>query len=321
MASLLNLGIVGFGGMGRGHSRNVAQIEGMTLAAVSDPKPEARRAAEDLGATAFADHAEMLDSTQLDALIVACPSNLHGKVVKDSCSRGVHVFCEKPLTTSLSEALEVRDAVKESGVVFSIGLVLRHSEVYQRARAMIEGGEIGSVLMADCRYGGYMLGRYEYVFSLELGRGLINEHTIHMIDVMDYLLGPVDSVYAATDASDDHTEYNVAAVMGYQGGAFTTISGSGVSRIPGHARITGMEGELLIEGNSRLLLKDENGEREVLSAGLGYREELEDFADAIRRGSRPHTGIDEALACSRLIEAVYRSAQSGAPVNPQGLSR
>jgi len=316
----IKVGIVGFGGMGQGHARNLSAIEGMTLVGVADPKIEAREAAKECGAVTFASHRQMMDRAKPEAVIVSSPSNTHGRVVRDCCTRGIHVFCEKPLTTKFSEAIKVRDAVKASKIVFSIGLVLRQSDVYRRAKELVERGEIGEVAMADCRYCGYMLGRYEYVFSRILGRGLINEHTIHMIDVMEYILGPVLSVYAQTDASDEHTEYNAALLMRHGGGAFTTVSGSGVSRLPVCARITGLKAELLIEGNQRLVYKDASGERQLLAADLGYRRELEDFRDAIVKGVPPHTGIDAAFSCARLIEAIYRSAESGRVVKPRTLS-
>lgn len=316
----IKVGIVGFGGMGQGHARTLSGIGGMALAAVVDPKPEARKIAKDQGAVTFASHRQMLDRVKPEAVIVSSPSNTHGRVVRDCCSRGIHVFCEKPLTTKFSEAIRVRDAVKASKIVFSIGLVLRHSDIYRRAKELVEHGEIGDVGMADCRYCGHMLGRYEYVFSRTLGRGLINEHTIHMIDVMEYILGPVLSVFAQTDATDEHTEYNAAILMKHETGAFTTVSGSGVSRLPVYSRITGLKAELLLEGNQRLLFKDSSGERQILAADLGYRQEMEDFRNAIVKGVPPHTGIDAAFSCARLIEAIYRSAQSGRVVNPRSLS-
>jgi predicted dehydrogenase len=164
-----------------------------------------------------------------------------------------------------------------------------------------------------------MLGKYEYVFSKVLGRGLINEHTIHMIDAMEYVMGPVEMVYARTDASEEHTEYNASILMTHNDGAFTSVCGSGVSRLPGYCHITGEGGEILIEGNRTLKLRNEKGEREVLSGELGYRAELEDFRDAILREGEPHTGIDAAMSCSRLIEAIYRSAESRMPVSPVDL--
>ncbi len=315
----IRVAIVGFGGMGQGHARTLSGLEGMTLVAVADPAAEARKVAQDRGIPAFPSHLQMMDKVKPEAVIVSSPSNTHAKVVRDCCSRGIHVFCEKPLTTKFSDAVRVRDAVKSSGIVFSIGLVLRHSDVYRKAKEVVERGDIGDVGMADCRYCGYMLGRYEYVFSRRLGRGLINEHTIHMIDAMEYVLGPVASVFAQTDATAEHTEYNAAILMKHETGPFTAISGSGISRLPVYARITGLKAELLIESNQRLVLKDSSGEREILAAELGYRRELEDFRDAVLGRLSPHTGIDVAFSCARLIEAIYRSAKSGRVVGPRSL--
>jgi predicted dehydrogenase len=320
MADDLDIGIVGFGGMGQGHARNIAQIQGMTLVAVSDPNPDSQKKAIEHGAKAYDDYREMIGASSPDGIVVASPSNTHGEVVKYCCEIGLPVFTEKPFTTSLSEALEVGNLVKSSGTKFAIGLVLRHSEMYQGAKDLIEAGRIGKGGMADCRYSGHMLGRYHYVFSRELGRGLINEHTIHMIDIMEYILGPVSQVYAETDASTEHTEYNASILMTHDTGAFTSISGSGVSWQPGFARITGIDGEIFIEGNRRLVLRHEEGETEILSADLGYRRELEDFRDAITKGKTPHTGIEAALASARLIEAIYLSAERGEIIRPGDLT-
>jgi predicted dehydrogenase len=320
MTDDLGIGIVGFGGMGQGHARNVSQIEGMRLIAVSDPSPESQKKAVEQGAKAFDDYRKMIGDSSPDAIVVASPSNTHGEVVKHCCEIGLPVFTEKPFTTSLSEALEVRDAVVSSGTKFAIGLVLRHSKMYQGAKDLIEEGRIGKVGMADCRYSGHMLGRYHYVFSKELGRGLINEHTIHMIDIMEYILGPVSRVYAETDACPEHTEYNASILMTHEGGAFTSISGSGVSRQPGFARITGIDGEIFIEGNRRLVLKDEVEETEILLADLGYKRELEDFRDVVTTGKTPHTGIEAAVSSARLIEAIYLSAERGEIIHPGDLA-
>jgi len=319
MADELRVGIVGFGGMGQGHARNVSQVDGMELVAISDPSDQAQGKAAEFGASAYGDYRRMIEDAEPGAIIVSSPSNTHGEVVKHCCEIGLPVFCEKPLTTSLSEAVEVRDLVRSTGNKFSIGLVLRHSDVYQDARMMVGEGRIGEVGMADCRYSGHMLGRYHYVFSKELGRGLINEHTIHMIDVMEYILGPVCQVFAVTDACPEHTEYNASILMTHEGGASTAISASGVSRQPGFARITGMEGEIFIEKNRRLVVSDENGETEIVSAELGYRRELEDFRDTITDDQVPHTGIEEAFNSARLIEAIYRSAESDEIVKPDDL--
>jgi len=314
MTSDLRFGVVGFGGMGRTHAHTLQELEGISLVAIADPGKDARQAARGLGVAVFSDHIEMFRRTQLDGVIVSSPSNTHARVIEDACSRGINVFSEKPLTTTFADALKVREAVEGSGVVFAIGLVLRHSEAYKKAKDLIARGEIGRVGLADCRYSGYMLGVYGYVFSEELGRGLLNEHTIHMIDAMEYLLGPADSVLAATDATEEHTEYNAAILMKHASGAFTTISASGVSRLGAHARVTGLKGELLVEGNQKLVLKDGDGDHELLSAGLGYRQEIENFRDAIRESGEPLAGIDEAFESARLIEALYRSAHEGSIV-------
>jgi len=319
MTKSVRVGVVGLGGMGRAHVGNITKIDGFELVGAADPGPQAQAWAEGQNIKCFPNHIDLIEKMRPDALVVASPSNTHGRVVTDACEHGIHVFCEKPLTTEFSEALRVIRRVEQSGIVFSIGLVLRHTPVYVKARDLLERGEIGQVSLGDCRYGGMLLGRATYVFSKELGRGLINEHTIHMIDVMDFLLGPVESVYAAYDADKSHTEYNASVLMKNSAGSFTSICASGITHLPSYAWITGMEGEIVIEGNTRLSIRDEDGEKELQRSGLGYREELEEFRDAILGRGDVTTGIEVAESCSRLIEAVYRSAESGKTQSPDSL--
>jgi predicted dehydrogenase len=321
MTQDLRICMVGFGGMARSHADNLSTMDGVSLVGIADPSPAARGRAKELGYEAFEDHRTMLERLDPDAAVIASPSSTHGRAIMDCCERGIHAFSEKPLTTTLSEALQVRERVLESGITFAIGLVLRHSKTYTRAREMVGKGEIGRVTFADCSYSGRMLGRIDYVFSRELGRGLINEHTIHMIDAMEYVLGPVTEVYARTDADEEHTEYNAAITMSHEPGGFSSVIGSGMARLGTYARIIGMEGELMIEGNRTLSLIDESGQREILSGELGYREELGDFRDAIHTGRKPHTGMEEAIASALLIEAIYRSAESGRTMAPRELGR
>jgi len=319
MTEAVRVGVVGLGGMGRAHVENIAKIDGFELVGAADPGPQAQAWAAEQKIRCFSSHVDLIDKMHPDALVVASPSNTHGRVVTDACEQGIHVFCEKPLTTEFSEALRVIRRVEKSGIVFSIGLVLRHTPVYVKARELLEEGEIGQVGLADCRYGGMLLGRATYVFSKELGRGLINEHTIHMIDVMDFLLGPVETVYAAYDADESHTEYNASILMKNSAGSFTSICASGITHLPSYAWITGMEKEMVIDANSRLSIRDEDGEKELLSSGLGYREELEEFRDAILGRGDVTTGIEVAESSSRLIEAIYRSAESGRTQSPDSL--
>ncbi len=302
--------------MGQGHARTVSDNPGMDLVGVADPSPKTHKLAEDFGVIAFKNYDELIEKENPQAIIVASPSNTHGEVVMKCCQVGIHVFCEKPFTTTFQESIEVRDAVKSSDIVFTIGLVLRHTETYGRAKEMVSQGLLGGIGMADCRYSGNLLGRYEYVFSKNLGRGLINEHTIHMIDAMEYILGPVESVLATTDASKMHTEYNAAMILKHRSGSFTSITASGVSTLSSHAWITGQDLEILIENNTDLLTREDGEEKKILSTNLGYDREIEDFRRSIVSGKKPLTGIDEAFASSRLIEAIYRSSENGEQVEP-----
>ncbi len=92
---------------------------------------------------------ELLQSGDVDAVIIATPDHWHAQMTQDAAAEGIHVYCEKCMTRTEAEALAVHDAVKQSGIVFQLGHQNRQSEAHNKAREVIEAGILGPITLVE----------------------------------------------------------------------------------------------------------------------------------------------------------------------------
>jgi predicted dehydrogenase len=315
----MRIGLIGYGGMGKHHARQIAANPALELVAVADAAAEARQqAAEAHGVATFSSEEELLAEADVEGVVIAAPTVLHGPLIRTAAAAEKHVFSEKPLCLHPEEAPAVREAIERAGITFGFGLVLRYMPPYQRAHALIRSGALGRIMLAHARYGGLLKG-YSYVFDPEVGGGLLNEHTIHMIDMLDYLLGPAQAISASLGRVEGRkTEDQAAILMHFANGLGATLAASGITRFGGGIEITGTEREIAVIANSRLEEMTADGRRvEVPLAASAdpYYLEVEEWRAAVVEGRAPYTGLREALRITTLLDAVRRAAATGQSVH------
>ena len=151
---MIRVGIVGTGGMAHGHARVFSAITGVKIAACCDidrPKAEAFARTWNIPRI-YADYDEMLESEDLDALSNVTVDIMHAPISLAAIARGIPVFCEKPLATTLADARAMRDAAARRGVVTHVNFTYRDAPCVQAAAALIGGGGIGRVLHVEASY-------------------------------------------------------------------------------------------------------------------------------------------------------------------------
>ncbi|ROR08754.1 Gfo/Idh/MocA family oxidoreductase [Erwinia sp. JUb26] len=144
---IVRVGLIGAGRMGSFHATSLAQrIPGAVLAAVADPVPgAAQRLAEKLGVESFYSEPQaMLDSPDIDAVVIVSPARTHAELVVAAARAGKHVFCEKPMAVTLEEADRAIAAAREAGVVLQVGFNRRFASGFAAALAEIKAGKIGT---------------------------------------------------------------------------------------------------------------------------------------------------------------------------------
>lgn len=172
------------------------------IAAVWDPDGSRAAAfAERHGAEVSDSESGLID--RVDAVYVCTPTVEHPRLVRQVAAAGRAVFCEKPLGVGLAEAREVADAVAETGVVNQVGLVLRDSPSFALLRSLIADPEDGPLLTMLFRDDQYLPVRGVYGSRwrgevASAGGGTLLEHSIHDLDLLTWMCGPVTALSART---------------------------------------------------------------------------------------------------------------------------
>jgi predicted dehydrogenase len=330
----VRVGFLGAGLIATYHSKSL-HVSGadVTWAGVYDPDPErAEQFALASGGAVCRSEDEVLDSC--DVAYVCTWTAEHPRLVVAAAERGLAVFCEKPLGVDLVAASAMAAAVERAGVVNQVGLVLRHSPAFGMLKALAADPDSGrpmSVVFRDDQYlpiqGGY--GSTWRGDVTKAGAGTLLEHSIHDLDMLEQVLGPVVSVGAATAGFHeiDGIEDVASVLLRFSSGATGTLQSvwHDVLERPSLRRVelfcertyAVLEGDWFgpVEwvttgaGPTRLEGADLVDEARRRGAALGNPDEL--FIDAVVRGEAAWPSFEDALRAHKVADAVYRSAADG----------
>ncbi len=206
----VRVGFIGVGSRGRTLLLNIQDLQermNIEIAAVCDNYEEHYQRAIELTngeAEAFYDHRQMLDSVELDAVIIATPLHKHAEHTIDCMEAGIHVFCEKAMARHLDEVKAMYDAHVETGQIMLIGHQRLFNPIYLQAMEQIHNGDIGPVTMLrgwwhrntdwvfydDTGGRGTPLDRQRnWRFYDEYSAGMISELGSHHFQVANWVLG------------------------------------------------------------------------------------------------------------------------------------
>ncbi len=223
----VRFGIVGMGGMGNGHARNMPHIPEAELTAVCDIAPEALETATDAyDVPGFEQHTDLLDSGLVDAVLIATPHYFHPPIAIDAMARGVHVISEKPMAVTVSGAEAMIKAAERTEVVFAVMFQQRTLPVYQAAKRLVEEGRLGELyrtLLIDSHFRSqayYDSAGWRATWKGEGGGVLLNQAP-HGMDLFTWLAGMPSRVIARvnTRQHDIEVEDEATALLEYENGA------------------------------------------------------------------------------------------------------
>jgi len=263
---MLRFGIVGFGIMGKNHARSFwnGEIPGAVLSAVCDTDPAALAFAKenDANIKTFDNISAMLDSGEIDAVLVATPHYDHPIIAMEAMDKKIHVLIEKPAGVFTKNVREVNKKAETAGVVFGIMYQTRTNPVYQKMREMVQNGELGAIrrtswLITDWyrSQAYYDNGGWRATWGGEGGGVLINQCP-HNLDLWQWICGMPKRVTAFAQNGKWHNievEDDVTAYVEYENGG-TGIFVTSTADCPGNNRfeVLGDLGKLVCEGGSKL---------------------------------------------------------------------
>lgn len=158
----MNIGLLGFGSMGRTHTWAVENLKFYYKELAFDAKisgvytrtPEtAENAAKTFGFDfAAKSEDELINSDSIDIIDICTPNTSHFETLKKAINAGKHVYCEKPLCTSAAEALEIAELAEKKGVIGKIVFNNRYLAAIMRAKELVDSGRLGRILSFRCAY-------------------------------------------------------------------------------------------------------------------------------------------------------------------------
>ena len=194
----LRIGLTGYGRRGRTHVRAVDEIQGARIASVSDPIESARdTAATELDyVTTYATVAEMVDSGDVDAVIVTAPAHLNGVVAIDAINRGIPVLIEKPPALSVAGVMQLRDIAERSGSKVMVAFNRRFNPLIRSAIDVINDAGPLRQIVAE-----FHKDIHEFTddirFSPSIFDLMLLESPIHSADIVTHIAdAPVKDIHA-----------------------------------------------------------------------------------------------------------------------------
>ena len=338
-----NFGVVGSGLIADFHARAIADLPNARLTGCCDVISErAEKLAEKYGAKAFADYEAMTRSDEVDIVTIATPSGLHMEPTIAAAEAGKHVLCEKPLEITLERIDAMIAAHEKAGTRLGGIFPYRFNNVMVPLRDAIGSGRFGTITYAGVyvpwwRTEAYYQDSWHGTWALDGGGALMNQ-SIHMIDMLCDLMGPIESVqaYIATLGHAMEAEDVATAVLRYASGALGIIYGTTAS-YPGQFRrfeITGTKGTAINVENSitlwefadeqpddkevrRHFMKIEGGGGVADPAAITHENHARNFKaflDALEKDEEFWINGAEARKAVEVILAIYQSAKEGRPV-------
>jgi myo-inositol 2-dehydrogenase/D-chiro-inositol 1-dehydrogenase len=182
----VRIGMIGPGGMGQAHIERIhTVIAGGRVVAVSDVDPaRAAQVAERIGGVAYPTSAELIDSPDVDAVMICSFGPAHEVDVLACIAAGKPVLCEKPLTPTADAALRILEAEQACGRrLVTVGFMRRFDASYREMKDLLDSGELGETLMVHCAHRNPTVPE-NYTWDMA-----INDTAIHEVDTMRWLLG------------------------------------------------------------------------------------------------------------------------------------
>lgn len=331
----MRIGFLGAGLIGTFHSKMLHVCgERFERAGVYDP--DAGRAEEFAGRSGSllcGSEEEVLDSC--DAVYICTWTSEHLRLVRAAAERGLAVFCEKPLATALDDARAMAEVVDAAGVVNQVGLILRRSPAFTVLRELIERPDSGRVMSVVFRDDQYIPIRGMYRSSwrgdvTKAGAGTLLEHSIHDVDLLDWLVGPIERVAGRTAGFHriEGIEDVAVCTLEFAGGAVGSLTSvwHDVDARPSLRRVEVLceRAWFVVEGDwfGPVRWVDADGSQgtlegeELVARGQKIRgEDLNPdgaFVRAIRDGGRAYPDFGVGVRAHEIVDALYRSARSGA---------
>lgn len=335
----VRLGIVGCGGISERHARAAAVSEEVAFVACCDTRIEAAEQwAEANGCERFyGDYQAMIREHELDGVLIATWPTQHHAQILGCLEAGVRfVLCEKALTTSRDDALEILRVSRAAAAVVVEALMYRHHPAMKRVEQLVEGGDVGSLDSVRACFslrapedGAADDPLRDWRQRVECGGGVPYDLACYCVDACNHLIGAAPRRAMAVGMRSERygTIDRLYGLIEYADGPVGIVASSTRSDFDHELKVSGALGHVLlpvawrIESPTTVTVSRSVGwgefREEVLPIELTdpYRIQLESFADVVRGRSKPVPSIVESVIAMATLDALVTSAVERIPVD------
>lgn len=325
----LNIGLIGLGRLGRVYARDLAtRVTGVRLTAVTDTNAAlAEEVAREFEVPRwFPDPEPLLDSADVDAVVIVSPTHTHRDIVVAAMARGKATFCEKPPALSLAETAAMKQAIAKAGAFFQMGFMRRFDAGYAAAKRRVDEGGIGTPVVFKSSSRDPYRPSLEYANPKSSG-GMIVDMGIHDFDLARWFMGDVATVQAvggtlaypelATVGDIDNAIVNLTFTDGHIG--VVDLSRNGVYGYDITTELLGTAGTLRIgylRETPLLVMTKNNVAHDTVPYFMerfrdAYTVQLQNFADNVRQNHPPPITIDDGIEALRVGLAATHARETG----------
>lgn len=328
---MIRVGIIGFGIRGNLYAETLRFNPHAEVAAVAESDPATlEKARQRTAGRLHSDYRAMLEQERLDLVLITLPDHLHRDASVLAAARKCHLLIEKPLATSMKDAVAIRDAVRDSGVKALVAFENRWSPVFLAAKDAIDAGELGEIeQVSGCLNDSIAVPTQMLSWAARTSPAWFLFP--HSVDVALWLAGKsIDSVFArgrkrVLAAAGIDTYDSITAMLAFRDGTTGTLTSSWIypESLPlvydFRFDIVGSAGAIAIDLRDQMIHKLTQTYTHPATLGraihgkpVGFAAEmLNSFVDNVRLGTTPLVELEDALTGVAVIEAVHRSASSG----------
>lgn len=324
MTNVIKVGVIGMGQMGVLHAKIYSRLPQVELVAICEyDDGKRKKMAEEFNCKAYKDYKLMLADSDVDAVSIVLPDNIHREAVEVAVDNNKHILLEKPLAKELKDGKALYEITKDYDKVFTVGFLLRFDPRFSMIKESLEQGELGEIIHLYCRRNSPIIGPRRYIGASDLSMHVM----IHDIDYINWYMGcdPV-KVFAKGRSvllKENNMKDVIYAIVTYENGAIACMEACWVlpenspTIIDDKVEVVGTKGVAYVDSCDKGVgFVNEKGVRYPDSrhwyesngrVSGDLAEELMAFINNILNGTKSIITPKQAYDALRVVDAIERS--------------
>ncbi len=301
----LRFGIIGIGNFGKHYVRLLNGAEGAELIAVASRSPERFKLFENIlpeNIIKTIDATALINNAEVDCVVIATPSSTHFSLARQALAAGKHVLVEKPMVTTLAEAIELKKTVENSKNTFMVGHQYVYNDYIRFLKRYIDTGALGKIKNISAEHASS---------TMRTDIGCFMDVAPHQLSIINYMLGVSGTISAeAKGTFKNGLDYAANVKIKFESGLTASLSAACIA--PKKIRkftIVGENGSAVFDDTAennklKIFLRGEAPAIPIIDAKEPLQNQLNHFISCIKTGKTPLTGIESSYQVSEWLDKI-----------------